>query len=162
MTLILAADCDWAIGKDGKLLAHIPADMKFFKETTTGSTVVMGRKTWDSFPKKPLPDRVNCVISRSLNQLDGAEVFGSVEDFLKYAENVSGRIYVIGGAEIYRQLLPYCDEAFITRIYESFAGDTFFTDIEHDKEWTLKEVSPIMESMCRKIRFFRYERTQKV
>ena len=129
MTLILSADCDWAIGKDGNLLAHIPEDMKFFKETTTGSTVVMGRKTWDSFPKKPLPDRKNCVISRTVKQLDGAEVFGSVEDFLKYAEKAEGKIYVIGGAEIYKQLLPYCDEALITRIYECFHGDVFFEDI---------------------------------
>ncbi len=161
MTLILAADCDWAIGKDGNLLAHIPEDMKFFKETTTGSTVVMGRKTWDSFPKKPLPDRKNCVISRTVKQLDGAEVFGSVEDFLKYAEKAEGRIYVIGGAEIYKQLLPYCDEALITRIYECFHGDVFFEDIEHDRNWELKEVSPVIASECRNIRFFRYERVKK-
>ncbi len=161
MTLILAADCDWAIGKDGNLLAHIPEDMKFFRETTTGSTVVMGRKTWDSFPKKPLPDRKNCVISRMVKQLDGAEVFGSVEDFLKYAEKAEEKIYVIGGAEIYKQLLPYCDEALITRIYECFHGDVFFEDIEHDRDWELKEVSPAIESECRRIRFFRYERVKK-
>lgn len=161
MTLILAADCDWAIGKDGNLLAHIPEDMKFLRETTTGSTVVMGRKTWDSFPKKPLPDRKNCVISRMVKQLDGAEVFGSVEDFLKYAEKAEEKIYVIGGAEIYKQLLPYCDEALITRIYECFHGDVFFEDIEHDRDWELKEVSPAIESECRRIRFFRYERVKK-
>lgn len=161
MTLILAADCDWAIGKDGNLLAHIPEDMKFFKETTTGSTVVMGRKTWDSFPKKPLPDRKNCVISRTVKQLDGAEVFGSVEDFLKYAEKAEGKIYVIGGAEIYKQLLPYCDEALITRIYECFHGDVFFEDIEHDRSWELREVSPVIASECRNIRSFRYERVKK-
>ena len=74
MTIILAADCDWAIGRDGGLLAHIPADMKFFRETTKNSTVVMGRKTWDSFPKRPLPNRVNCVISRSVRELDRKSV----------------------------------------------------------------------------------------
>lgn len=158
MTIILAADCDWAIGKDGGLLAHIPADMKFFRETTRNSTVVMGRKTWDSFPKKPLPDRVNCVISRSVKELDGAQVFGSVEDFLSCAKTAEGRIFVIGGGEIYRQLLPYCDEALITRIYESFDGDVFFPDLEHDKDWELAEVSPVVESECRAIRFFRYVR----
>lgn len=158
MTIILAADCDWAIGKDGGLLAHIPEDMKFFRETTKGSTVVMGRKTWDSFPKKPLPDRINCVISRSAKEISGAQVFGSIEDFLKYAETVEGRIFVIGGAEIYKQLLPYCDEALITRIYECFDGDVFFTDIEHDKDWELAEASPVVESECRTIRFFRYIR----
>ena len=158
MTIILAADCDWAIGKNGGLLAHIPEDMKFFRETTNNSTVVMGRKTWDSFPKKPLPNRVNCVISRSLKELGGAKVFGSVEEFLDYSKSVEGRIFVIGGGEIYRQLLPYCDEALITRIYECFDGDVFFTDIEHDKDWELAEVSPAIDSECRTIRFFRYVR----
>lgn len=158
MTIILAADCDWAIGKNGGLLAHIPEDMKFFRETTNNSTVVMGRKTWDSFPRKPLPNRVNCVISRSLKELGGAKVFGSVEEFLDYSKSVEGRIFVIGGGEIYRQLLPYCDEALITRIYECFDGDVFFTDIEHDKDWELAEVSPAIDSECRTIRFFRYVR----
>lgn len=158
MTIILAADNDLAIGKDGGLLAHIPEDMKFFRETTKNSTVVMGRKTWDSFPKRPLPNRVNCVISRSVTQLDGAQVFASVEDFLKYAQGAEGKVFVIGGGEIYKQLLPYCDEAFITRIYECFGGDVFFTDIEHDKDWQLAEVSPAIQSECRTIRFFRYVR----
>lgn len=160
MTIILAADCDWAIGKNGGLLAHIPEDMKFFRETTKNSTVVMGRKTWDSFPKKPLPNRVNCVISRSVKELDGAKVFGSVEEFLDYSKNAEGKIYVIGGGEIYRQLLPYCDEALITRIYECFDGDVFFTDIEHDKDWELAEISPVIDSECRNIRFFRYVRKE--
>lgn len=158
MTIILAADCDWAIGKNGGLLAHIPEDMKFFRETTKNSTVVMGRKTWDSFPKKPLPNRVNCVISRSVKELDGAKVFGSVEEFLDYSKSAESRIFVIGGGEIYRQFLPYCDEALITRIYECFDGDVFFTDLEHDKDWELAEVSPAIDSECRTIRFFRYVR----
>ena len=85
MNMILAADSDWAIGKDGALLAHIPEDMKFFRETTAGSTVVMGRKTWDSIGAKPLPGRTNCVISRSVRQLEGAQVFGSVEEFRSFA-----------------------------------------------------------------------------
>ena len=158
MTIILAADCDWAIGKDGGLLAHIPEDMKFFKQTTAGSTVVMGRKTWESIGAKPLPERTNCVISRTVKSLEGAQVFGSVEDFLKFAEKAEGKVFVIGGGEIYRELLPYCDEAYITRIYECFNGDVFFTDIEHDKDWELAEVSPIVSSECRNIRFFRYVR----
>ncbi|MBP0983425.1 MAG: dihydrofolate reductase [Oscillospiraceae bacterium] len=158
MTIILAADCDWAIGKNGGLLAHIPEDMKYFRETTKNSTVVMGRKTWDSFPKKPLPNRVNCVISRSVKELDGAKVFGSVEEFLDYSKSAESRIFVIGGGEIYRQFLPYCDEALITRIYECFDGDVFFTDLEHDKDWELAEVSPAIDSECRTIRFFRYVR----
>ena len=94
MTIILAADSDWAIGRDGGLLAHIPEDMKFFRETTANSTVVMGRKTWESIGAKPLPGRVNCVISRSVKQLDGAQVFGSVEEFLSFAEKAEGKVFV--------------------------------------------------------------------
>ena len=97
MTIILAADSDWAIGRDGGLLAHIPEDMKFFRETTANSTVVMGRKNWESIGAKPLPGRVNCVISRSVKQLDGAQVFGSVEEFLGFAEKAEGKVFVIGG-----------------------------------------------------------------
>ena len=93
MTIILAADSDWAIGRDGGLLAHIPEDMKFFRETTANSTVVMGRKTWESIGAKPLPGRVNCVISRSVKQLDGAQVFGSVEEFLGFAEKAEGKVF---------------------------------------------------------------------
>ena len=85
-------------------------------------------------------------------------VFGSVEDFLGFAEKAQGKVFVIGGGEIYRELLPYCGEAYITRIYESFSGDVFFTDIEHDKDWELTEVSPVISSECRNIRFFHYIR----
>ena len=111
MTIILAADSDWAIGRDGGLLAHIPEDMKFFRETTANSTVVMGRKTWESIGAKPLPGRVNCVISRSVKQLDGAQVFGSVEEFLGFAEKAEGKVFVIGGGLaliIYFLYLVYC------------------------------------------------------
>lgn len=159
MSAILAADNDWAIGRNGALLAHIPEDMKYFKATTTDSVVVMGRKTWDSFPKRPLPQRENCIISRSIKSAEGARVFGSVEDFLRYAQGVSSRIFVIGGGEIYRALLPYCSKVYLTRIYENFCGDVFFPDIEHDKEWTLTQASAPIESGCRKIRFMLYERT---
>lgn len=158
MTIILVADNDWAIGKNGGLLARLPADMKHFRETTTGHTVVMGRKTWDSFPKRPLPDRVNCVISRTLTQAEGARVFGSVEDFLEYAKTVQDEIFVIGGGEIYAQLLPYCDRAIITRVDESFGGDTFFDDIDSLPDWERVKQSEAEETNGFSIRFIEYRR----
>lgn len=158
MTLILVADNDWAIGRNGDLLTRLPADMKRFRELTTGHTVVMGRKTYESFPKRPLPDRVNCVISRTCTDIEGAEVFGSIEEFLEYAKGVQGEIFVIGGGEIYRQMLPYCDKAIITRVYESFAGDTFFTDMDKLDDWEISEASDIIETNCHKIRFINYVR----
>ena len=158
MTLILVADNDWAIGKNGDLLARLPADMKRFRETTTGHTVVMGRKTYESFPKRPLPDRVNCVISRTVKELEGAEVFGSVEDFLEYAKGVQDEIFVIGGGEIYAQMLPYCNKALITRVFESFGGDTFFTNIDALPDWKRVCESEITETNGYKIQFIDYVR----
>ena len=158
MTLILVADNDWAIGKNGDLLARLPADMKRFREITTGHTVVMGRKTYESFPKRPLPDRVNCVISRSETAIEGAVVFGSIEAFLEYAKDIKDEIFVIGGGEIYRQMLPYCNKAYITRVYENFGGDTFFTDIDALPEWEAVETSELIETNGYNIRFINYVR----
>lgn len=158
MKLILAADNDWAIGREGGLLARLPEDMKFFRETTTGHAVVMGRKTWESFPKRPLPDRENFIVSRTMKQADGARVFGSVEEFVDFSKSYDGEIYVIGGGEIYAQLLPYCDEALITRVYECFGGDTFFADIDALPEWEIAETSSVIKTGCYNIRFFRYVR----
>ena len=156
MTLILVMDNDCAIGKNGGLLCRLPLDMKHFKETTTGSAVIMGRKTYESFPKRPLPDRENIVLSRSVKALDGARVFDDIGKLMKYVETLDGKVFVIGGGEIYKQLEPYCDEALITRVYENFGGDTFFKDIEHDKCRTLAESSPVLETGSRRIRFLRY------
>ena len=156
MCIILVMDNDCAIGKDGGLLCRLPEDMKHFRETTKGSVVIMGRKTWESFPKRPLPDRENLVLSRSGAAMDGAEVFSDIPGVLERVKDSEKPVYVIGGADIYRQLAPYCDEALITRVYESFGGDVFFEDIEHDPDWTFSESSAVIETNCRKIRFFRY------
>ena len=156
MTLILVMDNECAIGRDGGLLCRLPEDMKRFRETTQNSVVIMGRKTYESFPKRPLPNRENIVLSRSEKEIDGAEVYGSVESVLERVKNSEKPVFVIGGAEIYRQFAPFCDTALITRVYENFGGDTFFENIEHDKEWELSEVSPVVETNCHRIRFFKF------
>lgn len=161
MTLILVMDNDCAIGRDGGLLCRLPEDMKHFRETTKNSVVIMGRKTYESFPKRPLPDRENLVLSRSEKKIEGAEVFPDIESVLARVKNSKKPVFVIGGADIYRQLAPYCDEALITRVYENFGGDAFFEDIEHDNEWTLAESSAVIDTDCHKIRFFRYVRNSK-
>lgn len=158
MTLILVMDNDCAIGKNNGLLCSLPEDMKRFRETTKDSIVVMGRKTYESFPKRPLPNRENIVLSRSAKEIEGAKVFGDIKELLKYLENTEKRVFVIGGGEIYKQLEPYCDEALITRVYENFGGDVFFKDIEHDKAWRLEEASPMIETGGRNIRFMRFLR----
>ena len=138
MQLIAAADARWGIGKDGKLLVSIPADMKFFQTTTTGHTVIMGRKTLESFPgKKPLKNRRNIVLSRQKNlAIPGALIASGVDEVLDMiAGSDPDGVFCIGGAEIYRLFLPYCDKALITRIDHIYDADAFLPDLDRDNKW---------------------------
>lgn len=160
MTLILVMDNDCAIGRNGGLLCRLPADMKHFRETTKGAAVIMGRKTYESFPKRPLPDRENLVLSRSIKELDGARVFGDIGSLLDYVKTLKSKVFVIGGGDVYKQLAPYCDEALITRLYENMGGDVFFGDIEHDPQWELADSSFVVETGCKNIRVLRFVRNK--
>ena len=138
ISIVVAADIDNGIKKDNKLLCHLPKDMKMFKNLTIGSAVVMGRKTWDSLPKKvkPLSYRVNIVISKSVKNIDGCIVVSSIVDALAEC-NKYENVFVIGGGEIYNQMLPFATLLYITRIYHSFEADAFFPEIcTHD--WQLE------------------------
>ena len=159
MTVIVAADKNFAIGKDNGLLARLPEDMKFFKEKTIGNAVVMGSKTYMSFPKKPLPERENLVITSQPEKYPEVKTFTSIEEFLSYAENSEKEIYVCGGGMIYKELLPYCEKALITKIDYIFEGDTFFPDIDKLPEWKLTEESEPVETNGYTIRFTTYENT---
>ena len=127
MNLIVAVDKNWAIGLGNKLLVSIPADMKFFRQTTTGKVVVMGRKTLESFPGgQPLKNRTNIIITRdpAYQVKDGivvSTIEEAVEELKKYKEE---DIFVIGGESIYRQMLPYCKTAFVTKIDHAYDADT--------------------------------------
>lgn len=140
MKAIAAVDKNWGIGLKGKLLVQIPADQRFFRETTTGQVVVMGRKTLESFPSgMPLKNRVNVVMTRSGASLpDEVEKAGSIDELKTVLSRYEDKeIFCIGGAEIYRQLLPMCDECYITKIDESYEADAFFPDLDADPEWEL-------------------------
>ena len=139
MNIIVAVDKNWAIGKDNKLLVSIPADMKFFRETTKGNIVVMGRKTLESFPQgQPLQKRVNIVISGNPEyQVKGAVVVHSVEEAVEECKKYEGEIYVIGGESVYRAMLPYCDTALVTKIDHAYAADTYFPNLDENPEWQL-------------------------
>lgn len=158
MTIILVMDNDFAIGKNGGLLYSLPEDMKRFREITQNSAVIMGRRTYESFPKRPLPNRENLVLSRSAENIEGARVFPNVESVLEYVKDSPNKVFVIGGGDVYRQLLPYCGEALITRVYDSFGGDVFFYDIENDPEWELVEKSEEIETNGKIIRFLKFIR----
>ena len=117
MNLIVAVDEKWGIGKDGGLLAHLPEDMKYFRETTSGRTVVMGRRTLESFPGgKPLKNRVNMVLSRNESYSpEGVQVYHRAEDVLEALKDCNeDDVFIIGGGMIYREFLPYCNKAYVT------------------------------------------------
>ncbi len=138
MNLIVAADANWGIGRENKLLVSIPADMKFFRTTTTGKVVIMGRKTLESFPGGlPLKNRVNIVITRDKNyKVKDAVVVHSIEEALEEAKKYSQEdVYVIGGDSIYKQMLPYCTKAHVTKIDFAYEADTFFPNLDEDEQW---------------------------
>lgn len=144
MNLIVAVDKNWAIGNKNKLLVSIPNDMKNFRKTTTGNVIVMGRKTLESFPQgQPLGNRVNIVLTTNADyRVSGATVVTSIEEMLDTLKQYEDKeIYVIGGESIYRQLLPYCDRAVVTRIDEAYEADTYFPNLDELEEWKLTEES---------------------
>ena len=131
MNLIAAVDKNWGIGYKGQLLDHIPEDLKYFKEKTTGKIVIMGKNTFLSLPnQEPLPNRENIVISST--QFDKVKTFKTPEDALKYAREKYSEedIFVIGGGMLYKSMLPLCDIAYITKIDKEYVADTFLKDIE--------------------------------
>lgn len=139
MNVIVAVDKNWAIGKNNKLLVSIPADMKFFRETTKGNVVVMGRKTLESFPQgQPLKNRVNIVITKNPNyKVKDAVVVHSVEEAVEECGRYDGEVYVIGGESIYRAMLSYCDTALVTKIDHAYEADTYFPNLDEHPEWEL-------------------------
>lgn len=154
MNLIVAVDKNWAIGKDNRMMWSIPADMKFFRETTKGNIVVMGRKTLESFPQgQPLKNRVNIVLTKNPGyKIKDAVVVHSVEEALKEAEKYEGEIYVIGGESIYRAMLPMCDTAFVTKIDHAYDADTYFPNLDEEKAWRMTKVSE--EQTCFDLEYY--------
>lgn len=144
MKLIVNADKNWGIGKGNELLVHIPGDMKFFREMTTGHVIVMGRKTLESFPNKmPLPKRTNIVLTKNKDyNAHGAIVVGNKDELLSELEEYdTNEIFIIGGESIYKMMLPYCDTAYVTKLDYAYDADTFFPNLDKLEEWYLAEES---------------------
>lgn len=132
VNIIVAIDQNKAIGKDNKLLWHLPNDLKFFKKTTSGHTVIMGRKTFDSIGK-PLPNRRNLVISSNKDlKIEGAEVFHSIEEALEHCKQ-ENEVFILGGAKIYQQVYPLTQRFFVTQVHHTFDADTFFSDLNTEE-----------------------------
>ena len=141
LSLVVAVDGGWHIGKDGGLQAHVGADLKHFRKLTEGKTVILGSKTLATFPGgRPLPRRRNLILSRSMDAPAGAEVCRTVEDLPALLGEEPA--VVIGGESVYRQLLPACDEAFVTRFDRTWDGDASFPDLTELPEWSLAAFGP--------------------
>lgn len=135
MELIVAVYDDWGIGANGTQPVALSADRKFFRETTRGAMVIVGRKTLADFPGgKPLPGRVNVVLTRGNAALDGVVVCNAPEQAAQQAKNAE-RAFVIGGGSIYRQMIDYCDRAYVTKVHCTPQSDTFFPNLDDDPSW---------------------------
>jgi dihydrofolate reductase len=138
ISIIVAVSDDWGIGKDNELLWHISEDLKRFKRLTLGKTVVMGKKTWESLPKKPLPGRKNVVLTDNPNELiENSVTAYSIEDALGKCE-MNEEIFIIGGGSIYRQFMPVADRLYITHVHKKAAADIYFPEIDL-KVWEVTE-----------------------
>ncbi|XCP87114.1 dihydrofolate reductase [Roseburia hominis] len=163
MKLIVAVDKNWAIGKNNRMMWSIPADMKFFRETTKGNIVIMGRKTLESFPQgQPLKNRVNIVITQNQDyKVKDAIVVHSVEEALKESQKHEGEAFVIGGESIYRAMLPYCDTALVTKIDYAYEADTWFPNLDEEEDWEMTEEGEEQTCFDLEFAFTKYERIKK-
>jgi dihydrofolate reductase len=142
LSIIVAVSENHVIGKDNGLIWHLPADMKFFKEKTKGHAIITGRKNYESIPEKfrPLPERTNIVVTRQLDyNAKGAIVVSSIDEAIEYVRThfTNQEVFIIGGAEIYKQTLAICQKVYLTRIHHTFQGDAFFPELSLT-EWQLK------------------------
>ena len=140
MELIVAVYNDWGIGKNGTQPIALSADRKFFRETTRGAMVIVGRRTIEDFPdQKPLPGRVNVALTRNTKEIAGFTVCTSPEEAAELAKTAQ-RAMVIGGGSIYRQMLPMCDTAYVTKVHCDVESDTFFPNLDEDPDWALEQI----------------------
>lgn len=157
MHLIVAVDEHWAIGKGGDQLIYLSADLKHFKELTTGHPVILGRKTLATFPGgRPLKGRRNLILSATPGYaVEGAEVFADLNALLAAAPEDS---FVIGGESVYRALLDRCSTAYVTRIHSSFPADRYFPDLDADPDWTVSERGEVLEEKGVTFQYVTYRR----
>lgn len=159
---IVAADSNWGIGFNGNLLEHIPEDLKYFKQLTTDKVVVMGRKTWDSLPKKPLPNRTNIIITKDYKKISDQGVMfyplQGIKNFMQLQKNYLD-FFVIGGGQIYKELLPFCDRVYVTKIYKEHENvDTYFPNLDNDTAWASRPIGTLQDHKDFSYQFWEYVR----
>lgn len=161
MITIVNVSSDWGIGAAGDMLVHISADLKRFKALTEGKTVIMGRATLVSLPgSKPLKNRRNIILTSKPDDLpEGCEGVDSIEQLLERVKDIPGdELCVIGGEAVYRQLLPYCTKAYITKTDISMPAEKFFPDLDSMDDWKLVSTSDVMEEKGLQFTYVDYER----
>ncbi|THE10388.1 dihydrofolate reductase [Bacillus timonensis] len=159
ISLLLAMDKNQLIGKDNDLPWRLPADLAYFKRVTMGHPIIMGRKTYDSIGR-PLPGRENIIVTRDTSyKAEGCMVIHSIEEIVKMSEETQQELFVIGGAEIFKEILPNTDRLYITEIDEEFEGDTYFPAFDKS-EWKVisKEKGIKDEKNPYEYTFFVYEK----
>lgn len=141
ISLMLAMDENRLIGKDNQLPWHLPADLRYFKNVTMGHPIVMGRKTFESVGRV-LPGRENIIVTRKANfKAEGVTILHSIDEVKQFADSTKEEVFVIGGAEIFKEILPVTDRLYITEIHHEFKGDTYFPEVNPD-EWVQRSVTP--------------------
>lgn len=166
ISIIVAVAENNVIGKDNSLIWHLPADMKYFKEKTTSHCVITGRKNYESIPEKfrPLPNRTNIVITRQKNySAPGAIVVGSFEEAIDKAKQTGDpEIFIIGGAEIFKQSMQLADKLYLTKIHHYFVGDVYFPVINHGDWKEIHQQKGIVDEKNKyEHDFFTYEKIRK-
>ena len=163
MNLIVAVDKNWAIGKEDKLLVSIPADMKMFRQETTGKVVILGRKTLATFPGGlPLKNRTNIILTGNRDfRAKDAVIVHSIAELLEESKKYpSEDVYCIGGESVYRQLLPYCDTAHVTKVDFAYEADRYFPNLDEMPEWKITARSEEQTYFDLEYEFVKYERVK--
>ena len=165
---VVAVDENWGIGSNNELLAHIPEDLKNFKRLTEHNVVIMGRKTYESLPVKPLPKRTNIVITSKSNKTNKDDnkddaVFVSLDSIKVYLQTLPSKslvdVFVIGGGTIYKELLTYCEKVYVTKIHHSYDNvDTYFPNIDKMQDWELSMSGDIRKHNDVEYQFCIYEK----
>ena len=161
MRAIVCADKNWGIGYKNRLLVSIPSDMKFFRETTTGKVIVMGRKTLESFPNgMPLKNRINIVLTRDRNyEAKGAVIVHDEEELMnELGKYDTEQIYIIGGESVYKMMLWHCDKIYVTKVDRAFQADTYFPNLDEMSEWKMTQESEEQTCFDLEFCFTTYER----
>lgn len=160
MKAIVAVDKNWAIGKDNDLLAHLPGDLKFFKDKTLGKTIVMGRQTLESFPGgKPLPGRTNIVLTSNQDYPASCEICCSEDEVFKCVSKQDEEdVFIVGGEQVYRRFLGRCNLVYVTKIDKAFPADRHFPNLDENPEWELVSESEPKTENGLTYRFCKYKR----